>query len=160
MVGLCGTWDVSRFAHDVERRRHSGGFERLVICVVIVPLCRYNPWFDPWNGSGYFYTVCHERRELLDMFFERSISHCFIGSVSFFSVFQIEEKIKNPKEKKDDCDQRRFGKRIFYRLAGDSLCGMFGAGEYYLVRIYIRPDRQSCGIGRQAILLCEKSMTR
>ncbi len=49
---------------------------------------------------------------------------------------------------------------IFYRLAGDSLCGMFGAGEYYLVRIYIRPDRQSCGIGRQAILLCEKSMTR
>ena len=45
---------------------------------------------------------------------------------------------------------------IFYVLAGSTLFVTLGEGEYYIGRVYIRPDRQSRGIGRQAILLCEK----
>lgn len=46
---------------------------------------------------------------------------------------------------------------VFYRLYGKrSPSDDIGAGEYYLVRIYIHPDYQSKGIAREAILLCEK----
>lgn len=31
-------------------------------------------------------------------------------------------------------------------------------GEYYLQRVFIRPDRQSAGVGSRAILLCERAL--
>lgn len=45
---------------------------------------------------------------------------------------------------------------IFYRCRGRVLHGELQVGDYYLSRLYIRPDRQSRGIGRDAICLCEK----
>lgn len=46
---------------------------------------------------------------------------------------------------------------IFYRLYGKrSPTDEIGAGEFYLARIYIRPDYQNKGIAREAILLCER----
>ena len=46
---------------------------------------------------------------------------------------------------------------ILYRCEGSTpFIEKLNAGEYYLVRIYIRPDRQCRGIGKKAILLCEK----
>ncbi len=46
---------------------------------------------------------------------------------------------------------------IFYVTEGSTPhVPCLAPGEYYLGRLYIRPDRQSHGIGRQAIALCER----
>ncbi len=47
---------------------------------------------------------------------------------------------------------------IFYVTEGSTPhVPCLAPGEYYLGRLYIRPDRQSHGIGRHAILLCEQT---
>ena len=45
---------------------------------------------------------------------------------------------------------------ILYKCSGRTVFSEIPPGTYYLARLYIRPDRQGQGIGRQAILLCEK----
>lgn len=46
---------------------------------------------------------------------------------------------------------------IFYKCAGRTpFSEGLEAGEYYLQRLYIDPERQNRGIARTAILLCEK----
>lgn len=46
---------------------------------------------------------------------------------------------------------------VLYRCAGSTpFIEKLNKGEYYLTRIYINPDFQCKGIGKQAILLCEK----
>ena len=46
---------------------------------------------------------------------------------------------------------------ILYRCEGRTpFIAALGKGEYYLTRIYIQPEYQCRGIGKQAILLCEK----
>lgn len=46
---------------------------------------------------------------------------------------------------------------IFYKCIGRTpFYDGLEAGEYYLQRLYIQPERQSRGIARTAILLCEK----
>ncbi|MCH5304234.1 MAG: GNAT family N-acetyltransferase [Ruminococcus sp.] len=45
---------------------------------------------------------------------------------------------------------------VLYRCEGSTpFVANLKAGEYYLTRIYISPDRQCQGIGKKAILLCE-----
>ena len=47
---------------------------------------------------------------------------------------------------------------IVYRCGGSTpFVSALQPGEYYLLRIYIRPDRQSRGVGKTAILLCEQA---
>ncbi|MCH5286484.1 MAG: GNAT family N-acetyltransferase [Christensenellaceae bacterium] len=46
---------------------------------------------------------------------------------------------------------------VVYRRCGRTpFVDELQAGEYYLLRIYVKPDCQSRGVGRTAILLCEK----
>ncbi len=46
---------------------------------------------------------------------------------------------------------------VLYRCKGRTpFIEKLNDGEYYLTRIYIKPDCQCRGIGKQAILLCEK----
>ncbi len=46
---------------------------------------------------------------------------------------------------------------VLYRCEGSTpFVKKLQAGEYYLLRIYVKPGLQSRGIGAQAILLCEK----
>lgn len=46
---------------------------------------------------------------------------------------------------------------IVYRCAGGTpFVAELQPGEYYLLRIYVKPDCQSRGVGRAAILLCER----
>ena len=46
---------------------------------------------------------------------------------------------------------------VLYRCYGRTpYIAELSTGEYYLTRIYIKPDHQCRGIGKQAILLCEK----
>lgn len=46
---------------------------------------------------------------------------------------------------------------VLYRCEGRTpFTPELSAGEYYLTRIYIKPEHQRSGIGKQAILLCEK----
>ena len=46
---------------------------------------------------------------------------------------------------------------ILYRCEGNTpFIEKLNKGEYYLTRIYIKPNFQGMGIGKQAILLCEK----
>lgn len=46
---------------------------------------------------------------------------------------------------------------IFYRCGGRTpMVPELKKGEYYLARIYVKPDKQCQGIGKEAILLCEK----
>ena len=46
---------------------------------------------------------------------------------------------------------------VLYRRAGRTpFVAELKPGEYYLLRIYVKPDLQCRGIGAQAILLCEK----
>lgn len=48
---------------------------------------------------------------------------------------------------------------VLYRCKGSTpFIAELNAGEYYLARIYIDPDHQCRGIGKQAILLCEKEL--
>ena len=48
---------------------------------------------------------------------------------------------------------------VLYRSQGRTpFVDNLNAGEYYLVRIYIDPDHQCRGIGKKAILLCEKEL--
>ena len=49
---------------------------------------------------------------------------------------------------------------VFYRTEGSGLFfETLGDGEYYLQRIYVRPDRQGKKIAQKAMLLCEKEFT-
>ena len=46
---------------------------------------------------------------------------------------------------------------MFYRTEGKgNFFESLDAGEYYLQRIYVRPDRQGRNITQKALLLCEK----
>lgn len=46
---------------------------------------------------------------------------------------------------------------IFYKCKGSTpFVAELNTGEYYLCRIYIKPELQGQGIGNMAILLCEK----
>lgn len=46
---------------------------------------------------------------------------------------------------------------VLYRCGGSTpFVAELQAGEYYLLRIYVKPDHQSRGVGKAAILLCEK----
>lgn len=46
---------------------------------------------------------------------------------------------------------------VLYRCKGKTpFIEKLGAGEYYLTRIYVNPDRQRQGIAKTAIMLCEK----
>lgn len=46
---------------------------------------------------------------------------------------------------------------VLYRCKGKTpFIESLKEGEYYLTRIYIKPDRQGRGIGKSAILMCEK----
>ena len=47
---------------------------------------------------------------------------------------------------------------VLYKCSGRStpFVPLLGAGEYYLQRVYVRPDRQSRGIAAEAIGLCER----
>lgn len=46
---------------------------------------------------------------------------------------------------------------VLYKCKGKGpFFGQLNQGEYYLQRIYIRPERQCSGIASTAILLCEK----
>lgn len=45
---------------------------------------------------------------------------------------------------------------VLYRCEGNTPFTKLQEGEYYLVRIYVQPNRQGLGIGKTAILLCEK----
>ncbi len=46
---------------------------------------------------------------------------------------------------------------VLYRCEGSTpFVKKLDEGEYYLTRIYIKPDRQCQGIAKTAILLCEK----
>lgn len=48
---------------------------------------------------------------------------------------------------------------ILYKCKGSTtFIESLNEGEYYLLRIYIKPDYQCRGIGKQAILLCEKEL--
>lgn len=45
---------------------------------------------------------------------------------------------------------------ILYKCAGRTpFVEQLGEGEFYLQRVYVRPERQCCGIAQNAILLCE-----
>lgn len=49
---------------------------------------------------------------------------------------------------------------VFYKCKGSTpFVADLSAGEYYLCRIYIKPEHQSQGIGNTAILLCEKELS-
>lgn len=49
---------------------------------------------------------------------------------------------------------------VLYRCEGRTpFVANLNAGEYYLTRIYIKPDLQCQGIGKRAILLCEKEFS-
>lgn len=49
---------------------------------------------------------------------------------------------------------------IFYRLRGQlPTSEVLKPGEYYLQRVYIKPEYQGMEIAREAILMCEKSFT-
>ena len=49
---------------------------------------------------------------------------------------------------------------IVYKCKGAAVFDRtLGEGEYYLNRVYIRPDIQSKGVAKTAILLCEKEFT-
>ena len=48
---------------------------------------------------------------------------------------------------------------VLYRCAGRTpFIAELNAGEYYLARIYVKPDCQCLGVGKKAILLCEKEL--
>ena len=89
MVGLYRAWDVPRIAHDIERRRHQRCFKRFVVRATIVPFDRFYSWADKRDYLGCFYAMGHERFRLLNLFFERIISHCIISFNSFLFIFSI-----------------------------------------------------------------------
>lgn len=47
---------------------------------------------------------------------------------------------------------------LYRREGGTPFIKRLNSGEYYLARIYIKPDHQCMGIGKKAILLCENEL--
>lgn len=98
-----------------------------------------------------------------------------IQKAAFMPLFEKYRDEGNPALRGKEDIERRIGSEYFacftifeedevvgglwYKLKGTTPSGeALGDGRYYLQRVFIRPERQSKGIARQAILKAEKEL--
>ena len=100
---------------------------------------------------------------------------CALQKAAFQPIYELYHDAGNPCFRGVDDILRRLDNPLFryftilddgkivggvvYRLAGGTpFVEELRPGEYYLLRIYVKPDCQSRGVGRTAILLCEEAL--
>ena len=97
---------------------------------------------------------------------------CELQKVAFMPIFEQYHDAGNPCLRGSEDISRRLDSSSFkyytilddgnivggvlYRCEGHTpFIARLNAGEYYLARVYVKPDCQCRGIGKKAILLCE-----